>query len=133
MSGSSPFRINVAEVDKLQAALKEYQGDTESTINDILHNQGGNLIQDSVRRLIPESGKSWKGKAAAAKSANSLKNVNANLSVTVTTTKKYQYLYFPDDGSNTKHHVGNQHFFEKGGEAVKDDIIERCISRLTKI
>lgn len=125
------LRINFAEADKLIEVMKEYQGDVENSINDVLHNQGGDLIQKSVQQLIPVSGKSWKGKASAAKSSNSLRNINENLGVTVTTQKKYQYLYFPDDGTNTRRHVGNQRFFEKGGEAVKDEIIERCISKLT--
>lgn len=127
----SRFKIEVADVEKLQSAMESYQGNVEETINDVLHNQGGALIQESIQRLIPVSGKSWKGKAPAAKTSNSLQSINTNLAVTVTTTKKYQYLYFPDDGASTRRHVGNKRFFEKGGEAVKDEIIERCISRLT--
>lgn len=124
------FTMDVSALEKLQNAMKEYQGDVETSINDVLHNQGGELIQDSIRRLIPVSGRTWKGKASAAKSSNSLTNINENLAVTVTTTKKYQYLYFPDDGTNTRRHVGNQQFFKRGGEAVQDEIIERCISQL---
>lgn len=130
MSMSGAFKISIADIEKLQIAMKEYQGDAETAINDVFHNQGGELIQESIRRLIPVSGKTWKGKASPAKSSNSLKSVNTNLAVTVTTTKKYQYLYFPNDGTNTRRHVGNQQFFEKGGDAVKDKIIERCISKL---
>lgn len=128
---TSPWKINVADFEALQKAMEAYEGNTEETINDVLHNQGGELISNSVRRLIPVSGKNWKGKAKAAKSGNSLQNVNEHLAVTVKTTKKYQYLYFPDDGTNTRRHIGNQRFFEKGGEAVKDEIIERCVGRLT--
>ena len=129
---SAGFKINVADLDKLQTALKEYQGNAENAINEVLHNQGGELIQESIRKLMPVSGKNWKGKASPAKSSKSLQNLNTNLAVTVTTTKKYQYLYFPNDGTSTRRHVGNQQFFEKGGEAVKDKIIERCITKLTK-
>lgn len=125
------LKINFSDAEKLQSAMKAYQGEIEPTINDVLHNQGGVLIQDSIQRIIPVSGKSWKGKAPAAKSSKSLRSINTNLAVTVTTMKKYQYLYFPDDGTSTRRHVGNQRFFERGGEAVKDDIIERCISKLT--
>lgn len=132
MSAGSSFEINFADFEKLQNAMKEYQGNVEETINDVLHNQGGELIQESIRRLIPESHKNWKGKAPPAKTGNSLRSVNENLAVTVTTTKKYQYLYFADDGTSTRRHVGNQQFFNKGGEAVKDDIINRCISKLTQ-
>lgn len=125
------LKINVAEIDKLHEAMKNFQGEVEPIINDVFHNQGGELIQGSIRRLIPVSGKTWKGKAPAAKTSKSLQSVNTNLAVTVKTTKKYQYLYFPNDGTNTRRHVGNQQFFEKGGDAVKDEIIERCITNLT--
>ena len=125
------MKINFADSDKLISAMKAFQGEVEPIINDVLHNQAGELIQDSIRRLIPVSGKTWIGKAPAAKTGKSLQNVAGNLSITVTTSKKHQYLYFPNDGSNTRRHVGNQQFFEKGGEAVKDDIIERCILRLS--
>lgn len=125
------MKIDIASVDKLQEAMKAYQGEVEPTINEVLHNQGGELISESVRRLIPVSGKHWRGKAPAAKSGKSLQNVNENLAVTVKNSKRYGYLYFPNDGSNTRRHVGNQQFFEKGGEAVRDEIIERCITALT--
>lgn len=127
---STIVRLDATEFDRLQEAIKQFQGNAEQTINDVLHNEGGLLIQDSIRRLIPESGKNWKGKAAPAKSGKSLRALNTNLAVAVTTTNKYHYLYFPDDGSNTRRHVGNQHFFYEGAEAVSDDIIERCIEKL---
>lgn len=126
----SVLNIGVAEFDKLQNAMKDYQGNVEEAINDVLHNQGGELIAEATRRLIPVSGRTWKGKRKAAKTANSLRQVPENLAITVTTTKAYQYLYFPNDGSSTKKHAGNQQFFEKGGETVKDEIIDRCIGKL---
>lgn len=124
------MKINFSEVDRLIEAMKDYQGNTEEAINDVLHNEAGDLAQDSIIRLIPVSGRNWKGKKKAAKSSEPLQNINGNLSVTVTTKKSYQYLYFPDDGTNTRRHAGNQQFFKRGGEAVQDEIIERCITKL---
>jgi hypothetical protein len=128
---SVPFKINVADFEALQSALKETTANAESAINEVLHGPAVPIIEDSIRRLIPVSGKAWRGKKGAAKTSNSMQNVNENLAVTVKTTKPYQYLYFPNDGTNTRRHVGNQRFFEKGGEAVKNDIIERCIVNIT--
>lgn len=128
---SNSFKINVATFAELQEAMKNYEGNVEEIINDVLHNQAGELIQTSIQRLIPVSGKTWKGKAGAAKTSKSLTSVNTNLAVTVKTTKKYQYLYFPNDGTTTRRHVGNQQFFERGGEAVQNEIIDRCIVKLT--
>ena len=124
------FKVNISDFDKLQIAIKEYQGNAEEAINGVIHNEGALLIQESIRQFMPVSGKSWKGKKASAKTANSMQNVNGNLSVTVKSTKPYGYLYFPDDGTNTRRHAGNQQFFLRGAEAVSNDIIERCVGKL---
>lgn len=125
------FRMNDEDFAKLQTAIENFPGDAEAGINEILHNEGSQAIQEAVRRLMPMSGKSWKGKNPPAKTSKSLRDKKENLSVTVRTSKNYQYLYFPDDGINTRRHVGNQRFFLRGGEAAKNEIIERCITKLT--
>ena len=122
--------LDFVAMDDLQQAMKDFQGNTEEIINDVLHNEAGELVQDAIRRLMPESGKTWKGKKKAAKHANSMMNVNENLALTVKSKNAYSYLYFPDDGSNTKNHIGNQQFFKKGGESQLNEIKDRCIGRL---
>lgn len=124
------LKLNALELGTLQEVIAQYIGNTEEAINNVLHNYAGDRAQEEIRRLIPVSGKSWKGKAPAARDSNSMRNVHGNLSETVTTAKRYQYLYFPNDGTNTRRHVGNQQFFEKGGDAAMDDIVERCILAL---
>lgn len=126
------FTINIQDVERLQKAMIDYAGNTEEAINDVLHNQAGELIQEQIYLLMPRSpaSKKWKGKAPHAKDSKSLRQKEGNLSVTVTTAKKYQYLYFPDDGSNTIKHAGEQHFFRRGGEAATGEVVERCITRL---
>ncbi len=128
MSNGGILSIDFSEFNRLRNALQTYQGNTEETINDVFHNYAGNRAQTDIYRLMPISDKK-KGKHA--KESKSLSNVNGNLSVTVTARGKWHYLYFPDDGSNTIHHAGNQRFFDRGGEAAQDDIVERCITQLT--
>jgi HK97 gp10 family phage protein len=127
------FELDASAFDNLQQAMKEYAGNTEDAVNEILHEQAGPMIKESIKNLIPVSGRTWKGKKKAAKSANSLKSINSNLAVTITTTSNYQYLYFPNDGTSTQNHVGNKQFFKKGTEKVTDEIINLCITRLTEI
>lgn len=122
--------IDVSGVEKLQQAMKDFQGNTERTINEVLHNEASPLIQEAIKRLIPTSGKTWSGKKPPAKTGKSLTDVQGNLSITVTTTRNYQYLYFPDNGTNTRRHVGNQQFFRRGAEEKQDEIIERCVAKL---
>lgn len=124
------FKVEFADTEKLIQAMEAYEGNTEEAINDVLHNEAGDLAQEAIRRLIPVSGKHWRGKKPAAKKGKSLRNINSNLAVTVTTNKAYQYLYFPDDGTSTRRHAGNQQFFYRGGSSVQDEIIDRCITKL---
>ena len=128
----SMLNLHIMEFDDLQQAMKDFQGNTEEVINDVLHNEAGPLVEDAIQRLMPVSGKNWRGKKKAAKTANSLKSVNENLAVTIKTTKAYQYLYFPDDGSSTRRHAGNQQFFKRGGESQTDEIKARCVGRLVE-
>ena len=54
----------------------------------------------------------------------------SRLAVTVGTRSKFHYLYFPDDGTNTKHHAGKQHFFERGVEAQEENVINGILDAL---
>ncbi len=130
--GESAFRLSVSGFEEMQQAMAAYEGDVEAAINDVLHNEAGQLIQEEIKRLMPASGRHWAGKRRSAKNAKSLTEKKENLAITVKAATAYQYLYFPDDGSSTKRHVGNQHFFRRGGENKKEEIINRCIERLTE-
>ena len=129
------WALDVGNTDRLIAAMERYAGDTEAIINDVLHNEASQLIQDSIRALMPISDvKPWNGKLPHAKdNKKSLRDKKENLAITVRAGNRpdYQYLYFPDDGHTTDNHYGNQQFFARGCEAVKDDIIDRCIGKLT--
>lgn len=126
------FEMDAREMERLQNAIKNFPGDAEETINSVLHNEGSELIQERITLLMPVSGKYWAGKPAPAKIGKSLRKETGNLSVTTKSTTKYNYLYFPDDGSNTRNHVGNQQFFYRGAESAESEIADRCITRLTK-
>lgn len=127
---SNTLHINILEFERLEQAIRNFPGNTEDIINAVLHNEGGVLIQEAIQPLIPQSGKTWKGKKAPARVGNSLRSTNENLAVWVRSTKSYQYLYFPDDGTNTRRHAGNQQFFLRGAESVKSEVIDRCVGRL---
>lgn len=106
-------------------------------VDEVLHNEGGKLIHDEIMLLLPQSHrKPWKGKATAAKRTQPFTQENDSLSVTIRTKNKYHYLYFPDDGTNTKNHVGYKgkprEFMKKGGENVMPDIIDACTIKLLK-
>ena len=122
--------LSVGKMDNLLKAMAEYQGNTEETVNSVLHDAATiQLIQDSIRQLMPRSNVTWNGKLPHAKdSKKSLRDRKENLSITIHTSSDYYYLCFPDNGRTSN---GNEQFFARGAEAVQDDIIERCIAKLT--
>lgn len=128
------WKIEAGEFDGLQKLIGEYGDKGEKVINDVLHAEGAKEIKDRITPLIPRSGRKWKGKGAAAASVmpGKFQQDNELLSVTVAARNKYHYLYFPDDGSNTKSHVGNQQFMSRGAEAASQRIIEICTGKLTE-
>ncbi|EGC8431287.1 hypothetical protein H9185_001166 [Listeria monocytogenes] len=124
------FDMDSTEIERLFNAIRNFPGNAEKSINEIFHNDAPPLVSEEIKRLMPVSGRMWKGKPQAAKSAKSLTDETANLSFTVKTTGTYHYLYFPDDGTNTRNHVGNQQFFLRGGENKQSEIVDRCISQI---
>ncbi len=126
------FEMDTKEVERLHQAIRNFPGNAEDAINDVFHNEAPGMVSESIMLLMPMSGRKWNGKAPAARTAKSLTDETANLSFTVKTTGKYHYLYFPDDGENTRRHVGDQQFFQRGGEMREAEIVDRCITRITK-
>lgn len=124
--------MDAREIEELQRVIAAYQGKAEKVINNVLHSYGYEQIEKNIRRILPVSGRTWKGKKAPAKTGNSFESIESNLAIEVKNRKNYYYLYFPDDGSNTRRHAGNQHFMLRGAEASKKDIINRCIAEIVK-
>lgn len=128
------FRLDAEQFDRLQQAISNYAGNAGRTIDDVLHNEGGKLISDAIMRLLPESGRKWRGKKAAAKRTQPFLQENGSLSVTIKTKPAYHYLYFPDDGTNTKRHIGYKgrprEFMFKGADSRTEKIMDLCIQRL---
>lgn len=125
------YTVDYSEVDSLAQAMERYGDGALREINDVLHGRGGELIKQEIQHLIPSSGRRWKGKKAPASTANSLQQMNNEMmAVTIKSQTAYNYLYFPDDGSNTLHHAGNQHFFQSGAESSADQVIELCVGKL---
>lgn len=114
--------------------MQNYSGLAGREVDDVLHNEGGKLINDEIMRLLPASGRKWSGKKPAAKSTQPFTQLDGTLSVTIATKSAYNYLYFPDDGTNTKRHIGYKgkprEFMMKGAENKTGEIIDRCINRL---
>ena len=128
------FKLDAREHENLLRAMQIYGNRAGKAVDDVLHNEGGKLIQEEIMRLLPESGRDWKGKRTAAKRTQPFTQKNESLAVTIRTKSAYHYLYFPDDGTSTKRHVGYKgkprEFMFKGAENQTSRIMDLCINRL---
>lgn len=126
------FSIDEADLDRILQAAKERAVSIEGVVNEVLHEQAGPLFEEGISRLLPESGRTWRRKKKAAKSSKPFVQIKENLAITIGTKSDYHYLYFPNDGSNTKRHMGDQNFMGRGVEEQKNVIMELIMERITK-
>ena len=128
------FTLDAKQLEALLSTMQLYGDNAGKTVDDVLHNEGAELIREEIMRLLPESGRKWKGKRTAAKQAQPFTQKNESLAVTIKTRSAYHYLYFPDDGSNTRNHVGYKgkprEFMFHGAENQQSRIMDLCINRL---
>lgn len=126
-------RLDASEVERLAEKMTKFGTESGDVIQDYLRNEGFERIASHIPGLIHASGRKWKGKATSATSAgyNSVfSHVVSSLTLDVYSTSRYHYLYFPDDGSNTKRHAGNQDFMYRGAEEVESQMVEEMVGRL---
>ena len=128
------FALDASEFAKVAEAIERFGAGSGKIIDEVLHGEGAQTIKDRIAPLIPSSGRRWKGKGTAARMAmpGAFKQDNGSLSVTVAARGKYGYLYFPDDGSNTLHHAGGQDFMYRGAQNASQEVINKCIEKLTE-
>lgn len=131
---SVQFSVDDSGIEKLQDAIKNFQKDAEAKITQYLHGAGYKRFEKAIHDAMPVSGKKWEGKKAPAKTAKSIqdKDKHENIAVTLKSTTQYGYLYFPNDGSNTDRHYGNQRFFEAGVDSEQEQAINEMIEILMK-
>lgn len=130
----SYFYLDAKEFDKVAQTIEKYSDRSvaEQIINDYLANEGGKKIKEYIRAILPVSGRTWNGKKAAASQTDPFRIQGENLAVKVYAKGNYHYLYFPDDGSNTRRHRGDQQFMFRGGEKAGDEIVNGVIDKLVK-
>lgn len=122
------FDLSYDQVDRLRNTIKDYRDNAEKKLANYLHGQGYSRLSASIQNLIPVSDR--KKKHARDTDALMDRDTDSNLSVTIGTRTSYNYLYFPDDGSNTIHHAGNQQFFFRGVQQEEPKVMDEMIGIL---
>lgn len=103
-------------------------------VSQVLHASAG-VIEEEIHGLLPQSGRVWRKKRLAARSAAPgivFRADFGDLFVTIRSKPNYNYLYFPDDGLNTRRHVGNQQFMLRGAEAAAQEVGQRVVTALVE-
>lgn len=131
-NASATFSLDDKALESAIKTFREAGGDAEKTINDVLETYGTEKVKEEIDRILPVSGRKFKGHTRGAKGSNPFIHKMGNLEFIVTTKSRYGYLYFPDDGTNTRKHAGRKYFMERGAENAAPDIIDRVLARLTE-
>lgn len=128
MSDSRKFYLNDDDLRYLQDTIEAVGAGAGQIIDRYLQDTGGDEIEHHIQ--IPVSGRRWKGKKRAARDTKPFRQQFSSLAVTIHTRQGYHYLYFPDDGSNTVHHYGGQHFMLRGAEDARETIVDGIAEQL---
>lgn len=127
---SGMFALEGDDFEQLMDSIKEYGEGAADIVTEVIHDSG-DLIYDQIDPLINPSGRTFRGHSSGAQGSSWQRyDTGEPLAITVSTTPSRHYLYFPDDGSNTKRHFGNQQFMLKGAEAAAPTILEKGIDAL---
>lgn len=132
MSSTAFASIKADEIDSLKELLDKFGEKSHKIVNEVLHSdEAAKVVEDNISALLPFSNRNWKGKSTPASQTQPFRSDNSELlTLIIKTKKKYNYLYFPDDGSNTNNHRGNQHFMKRGADASVSTIAQLCAAQL---
>lgn len=129
---TTQLRLDAGDFENLIEKMNQFGDGAVDVVTEVFHESGEDIAQ-KIDVLLPVSGRSFKGHSGGAKGRKWYKVLaDERLSVTVTTVSSRNYLYFPDDGTTTRRHAGNQQFMKRGGEAAVPEIINKSLTALAE-
>lgn len=130
MSGNPTFGLEDDDFESLLSAMAEYGEGAVDIVSAVVHDAGDDIYRE-IDPLIHPSGRTFSGHTSGAQGTQWQRiETGEPLAVTVRTVTSRNYLYFPDDGSSTKRHYGDQQFMWRGADAAAPSILERGIDAL---
>jgi len=127
---SGMFALEGEEFDQLVSAMSEYGEGASDIVSEVIHDSG-DIIYQEIDPLIHPSGRTFKGHSSGAQGSHWQRyDTGEPLAITVAANASRRYLYFPDDGSNTTRHYGNQQFMLRGAEAAAPTILQKGVDAL---
>lgn len=130
---SNNYQIHAEELLGFAERFTGFGQVSEDSVNEVVHEQGGPVIYEEIDKLMPVSGRRFKRHPTGAKGTQwQVYDKNTNLTIVVSHKPNRRYLYFPDDGSGTVNHFGNQQFFGRGNAAAAPKIGDTILDRIEK-
>lgn len=124
--------LDATTFEQVVSKIESYGEGAADIVTKAIHESGEDIYR-KIDPLLPTSGRTFKGHSSGARGTQWARYLtNEPLAITVTTKSSRNYLYFPDDGSNTKRHRGNQQFMRRGGEAAVPEIIDKSLKALVE-
>ena len=121
----STFSLEDGDFERLLESMQRFGEGASEVINTVIHDSGDEIYRE-IDPLIHPSGRTFRGHTSSAQGSHWQRyDTSESMAITVSTTASRRYLYFPDDGSNTKRHYGNQQFMLRGAEAAAPVILEK--------
>lgn len=124
---ANKWEIEFTDVEELEKKLTQIPGETEKTLNDIIHGRGVSITERDVRAYIPVS--TWEDGGIRQKDHarnQSFPTVaqELNLGFIMRPRPKFKYLVFPDLGVGTSKENEPQEFMAQGLEAASPKIMD---------
>lgn len=128
------YSVDFREAWEIETGIEMYGAGSGQVIDEVLHGEGADRIKRAIPSRIHPSGRKWNGKgksiAGDPGAGSRLSQDDAPLQVTIAARGALRYLYFPDDGTDTVNHAGDQQFMREGAESEEQSIIDMCMDAL---
>lgn len=121
-------------VQELAAEITAFGAGAGQRIQGVLNDFAAAEIKGNILPLVHSSGRVFSGHRQGAKAAGPERVFThsvKDMTLIVRTSARFGYLYFPDDGSTTRRHAGQQHFMDRGLQRSVKTITDRCLAALT--
>ena len=125
---SVEFSIKDEDINKINEAITNFEGNAERVINDYLGTQAKEKFIQSITNLIPVAPVN---KRRHAKNSNPLDGkIRNNLTLWIHTKTKFNYLYFPQNAEGTSKGKIPNDFMERGIDAEYDNVVNGILEKL---
>lgn len=121
----STLSLDDGGFERLVESMQRFGEGAADVVSDVVHESGDEIYRE-IDPLIHPSGRTFRGHTSSARGSKWQRyDTSEPMAITVSTVSSRHYLYFPDDGSNTKKHYGDQQFMLRGAEAAAPVILEK--------